>query len=259
MTILQSLILGIVEGLTEFLPVSSTFHLILTSKLLGLVQSDYLKLFEVVIQSGAILSLVFLYLKELLTNRRLFLLVSTAFIPTAILGALLYKVVKSFFFTNLSLQIGVFILVAIIFLLLEYAIKKGKLKIEGELKTLSFVQAALIGSSQALAMIPGVSRSGAVLVAMLMMGFGRSSAAHFAFLLSLPTILSASLVDLYQNIPLLVSLTPRELLPLFTGTLASFISALWVVKWLLRYLSSNTLTIFGIYRLALALLLIALL
>jgi undecaprenyl-diphosphatase len=245
MTILQSLILGIVEGLTEFLPVSSTFHLILTSKLLGLAQSDYLKLFEVVIQSGAILSLVFLYLKELLTNRRLFWLVSTAFIPTAILGALLYKVVKSFFFTNLSLQIGVFILVALIFLLLEYLIKMGKLKIGGELKTLSFLQAALIGSSQALAMIPGVSRSGAVLVSMLLMGFGRSSAAHFAFLLSLPTILSASLVDLYQNMPLLVSLTPLELLPLFTGTLAAFISALWVVRWLLRYLASNTLTIFG--------------
>lgn len=256
MTILQSLIMGIIEGLTEFLPVSSTFHLILTARILGLPQSDYLKLFEVVIQSGAILSLVFLYLKELLTNRRLFYLVSVAFVPTAVFGALLYKIVKSFFFININLQIGVFVFVAILFLLLEYLIKKGSLKIDRELGFLNFPQAIVVGSSQAFAMIPGVSRSGAVLVSMLLMGFTRSSAAHFAFLLSLPTILSASLVDLYKNLPMLATLSLNEILPLFVGTLAAFISALWVVRWLLSYLSRNTLTVFAIYRLILAIILL---
>lgn len=250
--------MGIVEGLTEFLPVSSTFHLILTARLLGLSQSDYLKLFEVVIQSGAILSLVFLYLKELLTNRRLLSLVFVAFVPTAIIGALLYKVIKGFFFTNISLQILVFVLVALVFILLEYLIKKGRLKINHELGLLNYAQAIIVGSSQAFAMIPGVSRSGAVLISMLLLGFTRSSAAHFAFLLSLPTILSASLVDLYQNLPMLGSLSFNEILPILTGTIAAFISALWVVRWLLAYLTQHTLTSFAIYRLILAILLLSL-
>lgn len=259
MTILQSLLMGIVEGLTEFLPVSSTFHLILTSKLLGLSQSDFLKLFEVVVQSGAVLSLIFIYFKELLSNRRLLLLVATAFIPTAVIGALLYPIIKSYFFTNFELQIGVFILIALVFLFLEYLIKNRHLQIIHNLTTLTIPQALLIGSAQALAMIPGVSRSGAVLIGMLILGYTRSSSAHFAFLLSLPTILAASLVDLYQNLPLLQSLNNQELAPLLVGTLASFLSAMWVVRWLLSYLSRHTLTAFAIYRLLLALILFALL
>ena len=257
MNLVQSLILGIVEGLTEFLPVSSTFHLILFSQIIGVAQSDYLKMFEVVIQFGAVLSLILLFAKTLLTNRHLTLLLLTSFLPTAIIGGLLYHTIKSIFFTNFTLQIVVFIIVALLILIIEYFVKNNTLSLSRNLTNISYGQASLIGLFQALSVIPGVSRSGSILLGMMTLGYTRSASASYAFLLSIPTIAAASLLDLYQNRLLLLS-SSYLWQPLMVGFLAAFISSLLVVKWFTKYLAHHNLTIFAYYRLLLAIILLQL-
>ncbi len=126
MTLFQSIILGIVEGITEFLPVSSTIHLIWTSNLLSLPQSDFVKLFEVFIQGGAILAVIFLYWQEVLNNFSLFKKLIVSFIPTAVVGFSLYKVIKGVFFESTITMLVIFVAVGFVFLLIEYMIKKGR-------------------------------------------------------------------------------------------------------------------------------------
>lgn len=255
MNILQSIILGIVEGLTEFVPVSSTFHLILASHWLGIPDSSFLKMFEVVVQLGAIFSLIFIYIKRLLENKTLLMNLILSFIPTAIIGKLMYPVIKSIFFTNLNLQIFVFVFVGILILVVENLISKKQLSLSHDLEKLSFRSAILIGLFQALSIIPGVSRSGSIILGMLGLGFTRSSSAEYAFMLSIPTIGAASLLDLYENQALLRS-SSSNLTILFFGALAAFISGYIVVKWLTQYLRIHDLKIFAYYRFFLAALLL---
>jgi undecaprenyl-diphosphatase len=245
---LQAIILGIVEGLTEFLPVSSTFHLIFAGKVLGLASSDFLKLFEVFIQSGAIFALVFIYVKTLLTNKKLFLNVVYAFIPTALAGAVLYKVIKGIFFEADWLMIGVFILVGVVFIVLEKYQQKHQVVLTKSCDHLNLHDSLIIGTSQALSVVPGVSRAGSVIVAMMLLGYRREEAAKFTFLLSLPTIFAASALDLYQSREMLASMSGGwELLVI--GSLVSLVVAYFVVKWFIAYLAQHTLEIFGWYRL----------
>ncbi len=248
MTALVSVILGIVEGLTEFIPVSSTFHLIAASRLMGLPQSDFLKLFEVVIQSGAILSILWLYKDKLLSNRELQTKLAYSFIPTAVIGMILYKIIKGYFFENTLLQLSVFGLVGLIFLGLEWYLAKKKINLKKNLGDISINHALLIGLFQVFSVIPGVSRSGSILLGMLVLGYSRTSAAEYAFMLSLPTILAATGLDIYQNIELLGSISPDQVVYLLLGTVSAFLSALWVMKWLINYLSSHSLVVFGYYR-----------
>lgn len=256
MLTLHAAILGIVEGLTEFLPVSSTFHLILTSKLLGIQQSDFLKMFEVVIQFGAVSSLLFLYTKTLLKDRQLWLLLFTSFLPTAIIGKLFYPLIKGVFFESTTLQLSIFALVGILFLILEYLISTGKLILTKNFSNLTLTSAFLIGIAQATSVVPGVSRSGSVIIAALLLGMTRATSANYAFLLSIPTILAATLFDLYENRLLLASSSSSDLLPLVVGFLAAFFSALFVVKWFIKYVSKNTLRPFVYYRFLLIFILI---
>lgn len=249
MTIFASVILGIVEGLTEFIPVSSTFHLIAASRIMGIPQSDFLKLFEVVIQSGAILSIIWLYKDKLLSNRVLQTKLAYSFIPTAIIGMILYKIIKGYFFENTLLQLSFFGLIGLIFLGLEWYLAKKKINLKKNLGDISVNHALLIGLFQVFSVIPGVSRSGSILVGMLILGFSRTSAAEYAFMLSLPTILAATALDLYQNMSLMSALTPDQSLSLLFGTISACFSALWVMKWLINYLSSHSLVVFGYYRL----------
>lgn len=251
MNILESLILGIVEGLTEFLPISSTFHLIMTSRILGLPSTDYLKLFEVVIQSGAILSLLFIYAKMLLNDFKLLKLVLYSFIPTAVVGMLLHKVIKNVFFESSWLMLIAFVGVGLIFLVLEKFIIKDQKQLSKTCANLTIKQSVLIGFAQAFSIVPGVSRAGSVIVAMMLLGYKRDEAAKYTFLLSLPTILAASSLDLFQGRELLMSLTDGWLI-LGVGFFTAMLSAYLVVKWFIKYLSNHTLEIFGWYRLALA-------
>ncbi len=258
MTILQAIILGLVEGLTEFLPISSTFHLIFTAKILQIPSNDFTKLFEVFIQSGAIFAVVILYFNEIKNNIDLAKKVFVSFLPTAIVGFLLYKTIKGLFFENESLMLGVFFFVGLIFLLSPRFPQSPRLPFS----SLSFSHAILIGLIQSLAVIPGVSRSGSVIIGMLILGYNRSEAAKYSFLLAVPTIFAASAYDLFKARQMLLTLLANDFSPailLLTGTLAAFATAFFVIKWFIGFLKKNSLVVFGIYRIAVFLLIVFLL
>jgi undecaprenyl-diphosphatase len=255
MNILQSLVLGIVEGLTEFLPVSSTFHLIVTSRIMSLGSTEFLKLYEVVIQSGAILALLFIYTKSLLADRKLILSVIYSFIPTAIVGFGLHKIIKGVFFESTWLILIVFVAVGIIFLALEKYFGRRPNYLNKSCNSITPTQALIIGLSQALSVVPGVSRAGSVIVSMMCLGYKRDEAAKYTFLLSLPTIIGASALDLYQGREVIMGIGDGWTL-LLIGFFVAMLVAYVVVKWFTQYLSNHTLAIFGWYRLALATLLV---
>lgn len=247
MNILQVIILGIVEGVTEFLPISSTFHLIFASKLMGIQQNEFTKLFEVFIQSGAILSVLLLYFREIIRDRELIIKTLVAFFPTAVVGLILYKVIKNVFFNSPILMLGVFVGIGIVFIIFEYFIKNKKIALKKDTNSISFRDAIVIGLIQSLAVIPGVSRAGAVLLGMMLLRYKRDEAAKFSFILAIPTIFAASALDLYKSKDYLLTHSGDFLL-LLVGLVTAFISSYFVVKWLIGYLKKNTLTNFGWYR-----------
>ena len=248
MTLWDSVILGVVEGVTEFLPISSTGHLILTSTLLGIPDSAFISSFEIAIQLGAILAVPVLFFKSFLDIEILKRLV-VAFIPTAIIGLLAYSFVKTYLLGNelvvvIALAVGGALL--IIFELLHKENDSAP-----DLRTMPYLHAALIGCFQALAIIPGVSRSAATIVGGLLLGVQRVAIVEFSFLLAVPTMLAATGLDLLKTS---ASFTGNEILMLAIGFVISFIVALASIKWLLAFVRTNTFIPFGIYRLAAALL-----
>ena len=216
---------------------------------MGLEQTDFLKMFEVVIQSGAILAIVALYFQTIF-NLKLWKKVIVSFVPTALVGLVLYKMIKGFFFENFVLQIAVFVLVGIFFIVYERFNKKT----EKTANEISYKDAVFVGFVQALAVVPGVSRAGAVIVAMLILGVKREEAAKYSFLLAIPTLMAATLLDLVKSRAVVLD----NIGLLLIGLLASFISAYIVVKWFVSYLSRHDMAIFGWYRLGLGPILIIL-
>ena len=258
MNIIQSVILGIVEGITEFLPISSTFHLIWTSRFLQLEQTEFVKLFEVFIQGGAILAVVFLYTKEILNNRQLFVKLILSFIPTAVVGFAMYKVIKGVFFERIDVITIAFFIVGIIFLIVEHLIQKNTIKIDKNISKLSYKQAVIVGLVQSLAVLPGVSRAGAVIIGMMILGYKRDESAKYSFMLAIPTILAASVYDLYKMREV-VSQNTDQLGVLIVGFAVAFISAYIVIKWLIKYLQNNSLVLFGWYRIIASIILLVVL
>lgn len=252
MNILQTIILGVVEGLTEFLPVSSTFHLIFASRLLQIPQTDFQKLFEVFIQSGAILSVVILYFHEIKKDFDLLKKVFVSFLPTAVIGLVLYKVIKNVFFESPNLMLFVFFGMGVVFILVEKlhknADKPGGLSLRKKIIDLTYTQAILIGVFQALAVIPGVSRAGAVLVFMIILGFNRKESAKYSFLLAVPTILAASALDLWKTKSVFSAGGISGFLQLGLGFFVAFVVSYFVIKWFIGFLQKRTLVPFGIYR-----------
>ncbi|MDA1169355.1 MAG: undecaprenyl-diphosphate phosphatase [bacterium] len=251
MDILQATILGIVEGVTEFLPVSSTFHLIWTAKFLNIEHNAFQKLFEVAIQSGAILAVVVSFAKTTRNNPSLIKKVLIAFIPTAIIGFFLYNIIKNVFLEHAALQISMFIAIGIIFILFERLFSKPLTR---TISSITYQEAFMVGIAQSLAVIPGVSRAGAVILALMALTFNRKDAAVFSFLLAVPTILAASIFDIAVSQQAIRN--NQDIFLLAIGLLAAFVTALAVVKWLLNYLETHTLRMFGWYRIALGLLLL---
>lgn len=242
MTYLTSIILGIVQGLTEFLPVSSTAHLILASTLLKISQTEFQKMFEVIIQLGSILAVVFLYWRKLL-DFKLWQRLIVAFIPTGVVGLLLHKVIKSLYDQNKMIIITLFVggLVIILFELWH----KEKETDTSELSAISYKQALALGLFQSIAIVPGVSRSAATIIGGLAMKIKRQTIVEFSFLLAVPTMLAASGLDLvsgYQN------LSGGNLGLLVVGFLASFVVALLSIKFLLGFIRRYDFIPFGIYR-----------
>ena len=252
MDYLQAIVLGIVEGITEYLPVSSTFHLIWMGKFLGIANTDFQKAFEVIIQAGAIFAVALLYWKRILTNRQLVNKVLVAFIPTVIVGLVLYKLIKNFFFDNSFLQLSVFILIGLTFILFEKY--KGK-NLSKNLATLTYRQSLTIGLIQSLAVIPGVSRAGAVILGLMFLGIRRDEAAVFSFLLAIPTLLAASGLDLVKTWPTLTS-SAQNIGLLAVGFVTSFLSALVFVRWFISFFQKHSLESFGWYRIMLGIFLL---
>ncbi len=250
MDLLHAIILGIIEGLSEFLPISSTAHIVFTAKFLNIAQSDFTKTFEIGIQSGAILAVVVLYAKKLLIERKVLEKVILAFIPTAILGFIFYKLIKEFLIGNILISLIALFIGGLIIIFAEkfFKTKEQKLKIQD----LSTKQAVLIGVSQSISVIPGVSRSGATILSSMFFGLSRKEAVELSFMLAIPTMFAATGYDLLKNAKLL---TTANIEVLFVGFIASFITALIAVKWFIKYVQTNTLIPFAIYRILIAIIL----
>lgn len=248
MDYLQAIILASIEGLTEFLPISSTGHLVLASKLLNIVQTDFVKSFEIIIQFGSIGAIIFLYWNTISKNKKVWKKIITAFIPTAIIGFFLYKIIKTFFIGNpvitlLALLIGGFLLI-----FLE-KIYKEKDHHKDSIEEISIKNAFLIGVFQSISVIPGVSRSAATIIPALFLGTKRKTAVEFSFLLAIPTMLAASLFDIVKSN---FSFTLYEYSILLVGLTGAFIVAIFAVKFLLSFIKNHTFVPFGIYRIILA-------
>jgi undecaprenyl-diphosphatase len=257
--LLKALILGVVEGLTEFLPISSTGHLILAGDLLDF-NDDRGKLFEIVIQFGAILAVVWEYRvriagvfrglgREPLANR-LVLNLAIAFMPLAVLGLLFKKSIEAHLFKPVPVALA-FIVGAFVILWAERRTHTIRVQTVDEITP---IDALKLGFAQALALIPGTSRSGATIIGGLLFGLSRKAATEFSFFLAIPTLFAATLYNLYKERALL---NADDIGMWVVGFVSAFISAFLCVRWLLRYVSSHDFTAFAWYRIAFGIVVLA--
>jgi len=272
MDYLQAIILGIIEGVSEFLPISSTGHLILSAKILNIPESTFLKTFEISIQLGAILSVVVLYWRKLLINFKIFKRICLAFIPTGIFGLLFYKIIKTYLLGNeMAVVVSLFIggLFLIIFewwnekkneqIISTHSLKNGDENIrmvnrtfkrpDDELEKISYKKSFLIGIFQSIAMIPGVSRSAATIIGGLIVGIPRKTIVEFSFLLAVPTMAAATGLDLIKNVG---HFSGNQFGILSVGFIVSFFVALVSIRWLLKFIKKHSFVSFGIYRIIIA-------
>ena len=247
MNLIQAAALGILEGLTEFLPVSSTGHLILASRVLGIPASAFLKSFEIVIQLGAICAVVVLYARSFL-NRDILKRLAVAFVPTAIIGSL----IGAFIYLGDNL-LGFLVLAALAVggavLILFDLLHKEKVGGVADMAKITYRQAFCIGLFQIIAVIPGVSRSAASIVGGLILGLRRTAIVEFSFLLAVPTMAAATGFDLLNNAS---SFSGAGWGALAVGFITAFVVALAVIRFLLWFVRTRTFVPFGIYRIALA-------
>jgi len=253
MDILQSIIIGIVEGITEFLPISSTAHMVLASKVLGIAQTDFVKSFEIVIQFGAILSVVVLYWKKFILDMESLKRVMAAFIPTAVVGFVLYKVIKTVLLGSTGVIVWALLLGGVFIILFEM-LHREKDDAHEDISTIPYSKCVWIGLFQAIAVIPGVSRSAATVIGGLLLGLKRTTIVEFSFLLAVPTMLAASVLDLAKSGS---SFTSDQFLVLAAGFAVSFVVALLSIKFLLGFVKKHTFISFGVYRIIIALAFIA--
>ncbi len=244
MTFFESIILGVVEGLTEFLPVSSTGHLILTSSALGLPHTEFVKSFEIAIQLGAVLAVLALFPRKFLDIEVLKRLV-VAFVPTAVIGLVAYEFIKGYLIGNELVVVIALAFGGLIMIAFEYLRRDAP---EGTSK-LSYRHAALIGIFQSFAVVPGVSRSGATVIGGLALGLSRTTIVEFSFLLAVPTMLAATVFDLAQTSH---TFTLHEFALLATGFVTAFLVAMLAMKSLLAFVRTHSFTYFGVYRILLA-------
>jgi undecaprenyl-diphosphatase len=250
MSFIHVLILSIVEGLTEFLPISSTGHLILASRLLGIQATNFTKTFEIVIQLGAIMAIIVLYTKKFVTSLSLLKKLFVAFLPTAVVGFTLYPLIKNFLLGSSAITLWALFLGGVALIFIEHFLKKT-IKLKTYSIEPSYRQALLIGTFQSFSIIPGVSRAAATIVGGLLTGLSRETATEFSFLLAVPTMFAATSYDIYKSREMI---TQGGFLTLFVGTALSFLFAIIAVKFLVNYVKKHDFTYFGIYRIILAIL-----
>lgn len=245
MEIVQYLILGLVEGLTEFLPISSTGHMILASWLMQMENTSFLTTFEVAIQLGAILAVVILYYKRFLQGPAIYIRLGVAFLPTATIGFVMYKLIKGLF--NPSIVAINLILGGLILLLLNRDIEEREAAY-ADLNDMPLKNAFLIGLCQCLAMIPGVSRAGATIIGAVFNGCDKKMATEFSFLLAIPTMMAATGYDLLKNASAFDS---NQFVLLAIGFVAAFVSAWLAIKVFIELVVRYGFKGFGWYRIVL--------
>ena len=235
----EALIIAIVEGITEFLPISSTGHMIITKEALQLQDSEYINLFIVHIQFGAILSVVVLYWKRFFKSLNFYLKLFVAFVPSAIVGIFIEKYIDSLMDNSFVVACSL-ILGGVILLFVDKWFNK-----EDESQEVTYLQAFKIGCFQIIAMIPGVSRSAATIVGGMAEKLNRKTAAEFSFFLAVPTMFAASAYKLYKGID---TLTYDNIGILIFGNIVAFIVALIAIRSFIYFLTKNGFRIFGWYR-----------
>jgi undecaprenyl-diphosphatase len=260
--LVKAAILGIVEGLTEFLPISSTGHLILVGSLLGW-HDDKAKVFDIAIQTGAMASVIWYFRTRIIrvlsglgsdpAARRFAINILIGFLPAAILGVLFAKHIKAVLFAPVPVAIA-FVVGGLIILWVERRVRLGGMKPRiDDIEAMTRVDALKLGLAQAVALIPGTSRSGATIIGGMLFGLSRRAATEFSFFLAIPTLIGAGVYDTWKYRALLSA----DDLPLFAvGLLTAFFSALLVVHWLIRYVSRHDFVPFAWYRIVFGLLLL---
>ena len=252
MNILQAVILAIVEGITEFLPVSSTGHMIIASAVMGITQSPFTKVYIVSIQFGAILSVVVFYFKRFFKDFDFYIKLFFAFIPAVILGLLLKKKIE-LLLENVWVVAITLLLGGIVLIFIDKWFAKTEASPENEI---TYKKSFIIGIFQTMAMIPGVSRSAATIIGGLTQKLDRKTAAEFSFFLAVPTMFAATIKSLYDDKDLLLD---TNLYMLAIGNLVAFIVAIIAIKFFIDFLTRHGFKIFGYYRIILGLALLALL
>ena len=255
MSIWEAIVLAIIEGLTEFLPISSTGHMIIGSSLMGIASNDFVKLYTVCIQLGAILSVVVLYFKRFFKSLNFYFKLFVAFLPGAVAGVLLGDVIDQLLENAAGVAASLFI-GGIILLYADKWFGQGKLEEEEKIK---FPVAFKIGLFQCLALFPGVSRSGATIIGGMSQNLSRKLAAEFSFFLAVPTMLGATVKKLYDFKKAGLSLSGDDIQFLLLGNVVAFIVAMFAIKSFIGYLNKHGFKAFGIYRIAVGILILVLL
>ena len=254
MDIFQSIILGIIEGFTEFLPISSTGHMIVASKFLGLHQSENIKAFEVIIQLAAILAVVVIYREKFsLKKIELWKKLIIAYLPLAIVGFIFRHQIKELF--SIQIVAIMFIIGGVIFLIVEKFYKEKDHTVT-KVEDVTYKQSLWIGIAQIFALIPGTSRAGSTIIGGLLVGLNRKISAEFSFLLAFPVMLTVSGYDMLKHYK---EFSDTNLLTLGVGFLVSFIVAFITIKLFLSFLDRFTFVSFGVYRIIFGVLLLTLL
>jgi undecaprenyl-diphosphatase len=258
MSTVQAILLAIIEGLTEYLPVSSTGHMIIASHFMGIAADDFVKMFTVSIQFGAILSVVVLYRKNFFRSIDFYLKLFVAFVPTAIIGLLVKKQVDMLL-ENVWVVAVALLLGGIVLLFIDKWFAKNE-SISDEESQMSYKKGMVIGIVQAVSMIPGVSRSAATIIGGLSQKLNRKTAAEFSFFLAVPTMFAAtvkSMYDIYETQPGLLNNDHLGLL--LMGNAVAFVVALFAIRGFVSYLTRYGFKMFGYYRIILGALLLILL
>ncbi len=248
MTTFQSIIIAIVEGLTEFLPISSTGHMIITEKLLQLIETDFVKVFTIAIQLGAILAVVVLYWKKFIdfTKWQFYLKLGAAVIPALVLGFLLSKKIDALLESALTVAVTM-LAGGVVLLFVDSWFSRPKIDTE---EKISFPKAIIIGVWQCIAMIPGVSRSAASIIGGMQQGLTRGAAAEFSFFLAVPTMLAATGYKLLKYHSERGSFSGDEIKQLAVGNIVAFVVAMLAIKFFIGFLKKYGFKIWGIYRIA---------
>jgi undecaprenyl-diphosphatase len=256
MNTLQSIIIAIVEGLTEFLPISSTGHMIITEKALGITETDFIKVFTVAIQLGAILAVVVLYAKKFFDFKswQFYVKLAAAVVPALVLGFLFGKKIDALLESSLTVAVSMLV-GGVVLLFIDKAFKSPTIQSE---EKISYGKAVTIGVWQCIAMIPGVSRSAASIIGGMQQKLTRSVAAEFSFFLAVPTMLAATGYKLLKYYKERGGFTGEEIKQLAVGNIVAFIVAMLAIKFFIVFLKKYGFTIWGWYRIILGIVLLLL-